>query len=117
MSEETKHTPGPWEIGTFDEYEHNKAQTFAVITPEGEFSVLAYVFAPKCNKAEGEANGEFIIRACNSHKALLDACKELLGLWWNSVSKCAAEDCSVCVGNAKKKEAFEAVIALAEKGA
>ena len=65
-----KHTPTPWKQG--------------VNYPEriiGEHEIVAFVNHPeldgKPNDRE-QANAEFIVRACNSHDELLEACKALV---------------------------------------
>ena len=71
----TQHTPTPWEI---------EPQTTTVVKPDKTNripSTIAIVKDPNDNMHQTEiakANAEFIVRACNSHDALLKACKGLM---------------------------------------
>ena len=57
-----KHTPGPWVIDP--ELAHT------ITTPGGMTIAKA-----ESNREEWQANAEYIVRACNSYPALLEACK------------------------------------------
>jgi len=60
MSEKTEHTPIPW---------HTEGN---LIGGDGGLIAEATSFKPERNRA----NAEFIVRACNSHVALLEACED-----------------------------------------
>ncbi len=65
MKTETKvtHTPGPWFVG-------KKGRTGARV-----FSTQHGVDGIVCAQIENRANAAFIVRACNSHNALVDVCE------------------------------------------
>lgn len=102
MSEE-KHTKLPWRVD-------NKA--FANAETDGQLVIRSChgIVAMTCTSHEGlvnaEENAAFIVLACNSQEALLEACKYSHNLILNGV------------GQHSRAIAFlEAAIALAEKGA
>jgi hypothetical protein len=76
-SPQPKHTPTPWECGKATNY-HG-----FYIAPKGTLPTLAAVERVEHNiqittfnfPGETEANAEFIVRAVNSHEALLEACR------------------------------------------
>jgi len=65
-------TPGPWKVSGCWGLEGkrityvNEGSNFQVATTDGR------------KKEENGANAEFIVRACNSHDDLLEACKEFV---------------------------------------
>ena len=61
MADITQHTPVPWSIGTR-----------RWIT-SGDLDIARIHSVSKIGEGEAVANAEFIIRACNSHDALLEA--------------------------------------------
>lgn len=70
---ETKHTPTP--------YRRNTGQALCAL---GAGSLFEGIFSADNNcVAICQSNGEdaaFIVRACNSHKALVDACEHAIGV-------------------------------------
>lgn len=60
-----EHTPTPW----------NVRGTNGLRIIYGENGSIAEVKNLKRLVMENDANAEFIVRACNSHEALLEACK------------------------------------------
>ena len=62
-----QHTPGPWTIGRGRRW----------IT-SGDVDIARIHDVSKIGEAEAVANAEFIIRACNSHDALLEALENLM---------------------------------------
>lgn len=66
------HTPGPWEIDVTI-YEHMCAGIRQV---GGDTAPIAQVW--RTDDRTGYANAEFIVRACNSHDALVEALRGLL---------------------------------------
>jgi hypothetical protein len=62
---ETQHMPGPW-------MSHPTASLGPqyLVYPEDGGPDIAIVY----DHGNAKANAEFIVRACNSHKALLEAC-------------------------------------------
>jgi hypothetical protein len=74
---EPKHTPIPWRIG----YYNAQKCTIGIVvdTDAGEDVVAEVCHHDGYLPGEfGEANAAFIVRACNSHDALLAACRRLL---------------------------------------
>lgn len=68
----TKHTPGPWvRLGRTSDRHH-------AIGPEGETPNAAPVTVNALYDEEGEANADFIVRACNAHEDLLEALEALV---------------------------------------
>lgn len=72
MKPETKHTPTPWS--------YRKNSTFYDISGSGGFGHIADTCASSATVPFngrsielGEANAEFIVRACNAHDALVEA--------------------------------------------
>ena len=66
-----KHSPLPWEskcVGTHDD-EGNQVDMYDITNGAGEHPVASYVT---------KADAEFIVRACNSHGALVGALAELM---------------------------------------
>ena len=66
----TQHTPTPWNAenaaGDF------QALIYGVDDPTGKTIALTYT---------GNADAEFIVRACNAHDELVDACRAFVSLW------------------------------------
>ena len=58
----SEHTPTPWHIGPY--YKQD------IESPTGHIATCRSVPA-------GEANAEFIVRACNAHDALVEALREI----------------------------------------
>jgi hypothetical protein len=82
----SKHTPGPWQA----------RQNGKIITIDGDVNGSYYYGIAQIN-ARGDcdkgipskldrANAEFIVRACNSHDDLLEACKTALHEMRNTVA-------------------------------
>ena len=61
------------------------------------------------------ANALHLCRCWNSHDALLEACKELLGDWWCARSSCQNPECRACQNAKADKLRYETIIAQAEK--
>lgn len=64
------HTPGPWEVSYSTNFPDQ--QTIQAV---GSDRILALI---DCNDEQDEANAAFIVRACNSHEAMLEALKDCL---------------------------------------
>ncbi|MHC4464709.1 MAG: hypothetical protein ACYS30_25260 [Planctomycetota bacterium] len=84
---ETKHTPGPWVAELHEDCGGLLAKHMAILTSQknnaGRRDHIATVYAAAKNseaefRAEQLGNAEFIVRACNSHEKLLEACRALL---------------------------------------
>ena len=71
MTETAKHTPTPWKSAYQFKRNH---KTLGILGADG--LLLASVWI-KGNQVQGEANADFIVQACNSHEALIEACKAL----------------------------------------
>ena len=60
-------TPGDWEHGRFGRGGGRISLPanieYSELTPIGEFAILAFIFRPKENKAEGEANARLLASA------------------------------------------------------
>ena len=61
-----KHTPAPW---------HVDGNGCSIATKGGQIAKIRPVYM---DRAQREANAEFIVRSVNSHEALIDACKDAL---------------------------------------
>lgn len=69
MSEQGKRTPTPWRLSDTGRTIHGTGRNFQVCTiPAGGVRLSGVDIA----------NGKFIVRACNSHDELLEACKAAL---------------------------------------
>jgi len=68
MKTKTQHTPTPWKVG------FKNPQTIESETGKDIAACGAYRLSLK----EAEANADFIVRAVNSHEALLEAAKQAL---------------------------------------
>lgn len=72
MAKTAGHSKLPWKVGILGEYTpyiYNKDVGIADITSLG--------FA---DNKEPTANAEFIVRACNNHYKLVEACKDILDI-------------------------------------
>ncbi len=69
----TKHTLGPWEITRGK----SPGGEIFLLSPIGRGPGRSRILA-SLDGLNAEANAEFIVRACNAHKKLLEACKEAL---------------------------------------
>ena len=90
----TKHTATPWKLS-----KNGDVETIRIFCKNGyevcRASDLPSVFGNNRygdgGTKEQEANAEFIVRACNSHDALVEACQEmfeeLLSQQYNPTSK------------------------------
>ena len=67
------HTKGPWKVDKVKNrlYGENNTSVIYNFPPQ---------VGPTDNDQEQEANAEFIVRACNSHYDLLEACEMMLRL-------------------------------------
>lgn len=74
MTTQPKHTPTPWKA-----IEHENKNAFEgniVITPNDMNDAVCTVWT--CDtEEETQANAAFIVRACNSHAALVEALEDL----------------------------------------
>ena len=70
----SKHTGGIWEVLYGSEILSNENNAFVA---ETNFNIVNGKGSRKATREE-TANAEFIVRACNSHDELLEACKEML---------------------------------------
>ena len=97
-----KHTPLPWRV-----------ETKAITHPDiGDVAVVYMINNADESVYEQEANAKFIVRACNSHYELLEACKEAYELVKN---ECEAHDKGdISRGDFTLLEELEDVIAKAE---
>ena len=64
---------------------------------------------------EANQKARTMSRACNNFDGLLEACKELLALWWDAKVACRNPQCGVCKQNRKFHKKFSDIIAKAEK--
>lgn len=71
------HTPLPWAIydygGQIPRYPKN-----IIEAPTGESIAIIEGGWPQCTQAENEANARFIVKAVNSHDALIEALQRLI---------------------------------------
>ncbi len=69
-------TPRPWRIYAYDRWQPVETYPKNIIeSPTGESIAEIEGGWPQCTLAENEANAELIVRAVNSHDALVHACK------------------------------------------
>jgi len=73
----TKHTAGPWEVLVGPE--DRPCCVVVSVRPTGQLPTVCDCGSGDVPKAEREANAAFIVQACNSHDALVEACKRLYG--------------------------------------
>ena len=64
------HTPTPWVIGP---------NNLDIRDGKHEDNIVSLKYQDHVSCEQQEANAAFIVRACNSHDALVEACKEMLG--------------------------------------
>lgn len=103
-----RHTETPWKQDKWS----------AIKTPDGETLLVVGVAMPSGThpKAdEAEANTAFIVRAVNSHDALLAACKSLMEMLGDYIV-CGAISPRQRSENYKTMNEARAAIALAEAG-
>ena len=65
-----KHTEGEWKI--------DKDYSTIIVTDtknNGQFLICETKWSSRLTKEEMEANAKFIVRACNNHYKLLEACR------------------------------------------
>ncbi len=72
---DAKHTPTPWVFIPMNEYVYDAAFKYRIEGEDGFSPCCIYADGTK-NKGTTEANAAFIVRACNSHDALVDALKK-----------------------------------------
>lgn len=79
---DTKHTPTPWEWLRDDRC---TSKLKGCVVHAGS-AIVAEVLAKAMinSQSKSEANAEFIVRACNSHDALVDALKKMV-IWHDSI--------------------------------
>lgn len=65
---ENKHAPTPWRI----------TETERIVGQDGRTIRIEGVAFPGGADPEAVANAEFIVRACNSHEALLESLQEMV---------------------------------------
>lgn len=64
-----KHTPIPW---------NNSGLGIITAYHPGKVQIIGDVTTASTTEEEQEANANFIVRACNNHESLLDACRTAL---------------------------------------
>jgi len=72
MPNEPKHTPTPWHIRSYTNY-----KGFSIWEERGSKCVCERWDNLEGQQEINKANAEFIVRAVNSHQALLDACRQI----------------------------------------
>ena len=73
MSETAEHTPGPW--GFVGDESHPDTERYYVIGAKGGVGIATTPHRTgPCTATDG-ANAKFIVRACNSHDRLVEACE------------------------------------------
>lgn len=75
-----EHTPVPWFVDDAAYLDHLQ---IAVSTDRGPLRICLLPASPElipqsANNVRAHANAEFIVRACNAHDELLEACETLL---------------------------------------
>ena len=107
MTQETKHTPGPWAAvrnatyWEFGNYNHNHGQI-------GDCCVSNWLYDEEGNPISqeeagkiAEANAEFIVRACNAHYELLEALEGLINGIGAGISSEAYKKADAAINKAK----------------
>lgn len=106
--QQAKHTATPWKHITPHQLRNHNDEPWCPIQTNGE---LAFdLVAPQAmDVQELHANAQFIVTACNSHYALLEACKAVL-------EAVESRDLSLCPGlyDAFPFAQLEAAVAQAE---
>jgi hypothetical protein len=102
---EAKHTPTPWRVIDNEPGNGYGSMDITPLLIEGESYAIAAVIGDVAG-IDPQANAAFIVRACNSHDALVEALKELLG-----VSCVFGQSSSTKIVAANQKD--EAALALA----
>ena len=101
---EAKHTPIPWLV-------HRMTSTYQIPIRSENGTWIGSVDAGRIGGGqEGQANAEYIVRACNAYEDLLAACKSVADLLENMPSKAY-----ISVQNHPCWGLIEAAIANAEK--
>ena len=98
-----EHTALPWEIGK----SYTDDIAIRELSPDNE--CVADVLC--LSDGEQEANAEFIVRACNSYEALVEACK----LAAKYVSKMVADDVQTVIPPANALRVIERALKQAEE--
>ena len=120
MSKTAEHTETPWEVSqpycdsgpVQGEY-----RVRPVNSQQGHIIAVCRDLALNSNKATAAANATFIVRACNSHDALVEAC-EGARRYIECLSWCAnanhGQPCNC--GAAQAEDSLRAALATAKKG-
>lgn len=90
----TQHTALPWHVREDGEYLDIVGQTEAL--PDGSWPMATLIAsAPWGQKddPENKANMALIVRACNAHESLLEACEALLGAFSHIPDHWLSEEC------------------------
>jgi len=76
VNSESKHTPGPWSAPSAGVYDSDGIMIASCGTHTIVEELRAAGFGPAAIADRIAANATFIVRACNSHDKLLEACQE-----------------------------------------
>jgi hypothetical protein len=114
---DTQHTPGPFTIEHQEDISEGNGYAWAIRGWQSEDAFQKpYVQNPAY--ANSKANAEFVIRACNSHDALLAALTQLME-WEGDEAGFYPEDDTQQRANEVWQDAFDAVAkarGVAQKG-
>ena len=97
-----EHTPGPRQKG----YIWVDDDGFIAHGTGDDYITVAEIIKPE--------HVEPLTKIIDSHDALLEACKELLGDWWCARSSCQNPECRACQNAKADKLRYETIIAQAE---
>lgn len=93
-----KHTPIPWH----ESNERNAGgQLIDIVIRNKKRDPIALVSALGWDKKTSRANAEFIVRACNAHDDLLDACREMVEQYGGMIDGIVEEPARIAVEKAK----------------
>jgi hypothetical protein len=76
---EAKHTPTPWRVIDNEPGNGYGSMDIAPLLIEGEFFAVAAIIGDVA-RIDPQANAAYIVRACNSHAALVEALKACAGV-------------------------------------
>lgn len=109
---QANHTPLPWRSHDTTAIQRRKVRVFEIKSATGE-SIAS--ICQDLNNPHTEANAEFIVRACNSHGALLAAMNSLVDLCGGLMSR-TDSGCDYTEDDGAIYAAARAAIALATGG-
>ena len=77
------HTPIPWKVKVYDHTDETRVEIMCQPDETGFSRLLARLVYQGCETTRID-NAEFIVRACNCHDELLEACESFVALFDDS---------------------------------